>query len=34
VLAPYAVRVLPNRIWRYVIPVYAVGIAVVPLVKS
>jgi len=23
VLAPYAVRVLPNRIWQYLIPVYA-----------
>jgi uncharacterized protein len=30
-IAPYAVRVLPNRIWRYVIPVYAVAIAGVTL---
>jgi uncharacterized membrane protein YfcA len=27
VVAPYAVRVLPNRIWRYVVPVYAAAIA-------
>jgi uncharacterized protein len=33
VIAPYAVRVLPNRIWRYVIPVYAVGIAALSLFK-
>jgi uncharacterized membrane protein YfcA len=33
VIAPYAVRVLPNRIWKYVIPVYALGIAAVSLVK-
>lgn len=31
VIAPYAVHVLPNRIWRYVVPVYAVGIAGVSL---
>lgn len=31
VLAPYAVRVLPNRVWRYVIPVYALGIGAVSL---
>jgi uncharacterized protein len=33
VLAPYAVRVLPNRIWRYVIPVYAVAVASLSLFK-
>jgi uncharacterized membrane protein YfcA len=33
VIAPYAVRVLPNRIWRYGIPVYALAIAVVSLVR-
>jgi uncharacterized membrane protein YfcA len=33
VIGPYAVRVLPNRVWRYVIPVYAVGVAGVALVK-
>lgn len=31
VIAPYAVRVLPNRLWRYVVPIYAVGIAGVTL---
>lgn len=31
VIAPYAVRVLPNRIWRYVVPVYAAAIAGVTL---
>ena len=31
VIAPYAVRVVPNRIWRYLIPVYAIGIAAVSL---
>jgi uncharacterized membrane protein YfcA len=31
VLAPYAVRVLPNRVWRYAIPVYALGIGGVSL---
>jgi len=33
VIAPYAVRVLPNRTWKYLIPVYAVGIAGVSLLK-
>jgi uncharacterized membrane protein YfcA len=33
VIGPYAVRVLPNRIWRYVIPTYAVGVAAVTLFK-
>lgn len=33
VVAPYAVRVFPNRVWRYVIPVYAVGIAGMSLFK-
>jgi hypothetical protein len=33
VIGPYDVRVLPNRVWRYVIPVYAVGVAGVALVK-
>jgi uncharacterized protein len=31
VIAPYAVRVVPNRIWRYLIPVYALGIAAASL---
>jgi len=26
ILAPYLTRVLPNKIWRYLIPVYAIGI--------
>jgi hypothetical protein len=33
VIAPHAVRVLPNRVWRYGIPVYALGIAVMSLVS-
>jgi uncharacterized membrane protein YfcA len=33
VIAPYAVRVLPNRIWKYLIPAYAVGIAAISLFK-
>jgi uncharacterized membrane protein YfcA len=33
VIGPYAVRVLPNRVWRYVIPIYAVGVAAVALFK-
>lgn len=32
-ISPYAVRVLPNRVWRYVIPVYALGIGGVSLFK-
>jgi hypothetical protein len=31
VIAPYAVRVVPNRVWRYLIPVYALGIAAASL---
>jgi uncharacterized membrane protein YfcA len=31
VLAPYAVHVLPNRVWRYVIPVYALGVGAMSL---
>jgi uncharacterized membrane protein YfcA len=33
VLSPYAVRVLPNRLWRHVIPAYAVAVAGVTLYK-
>jgi uncharacterized membrane protein YfcA len=33
VIGPYVVRVLPNRVWRYVIPVYAVGVAAMTLVN-
>jgi len=28
ILAPYLTRVLPNRIWRYFIPIYAIGIGI------
>ena len=31
VIAPYAVRVVPNIVWRYVVPIYAVAIAGVTL---
>jgi uncharacterized membrane protein YfcA len=33
VIAPYVVRVLPNRVWRYAVPVYALGVAGVSLFK-
>jgi uncharacterized membrane protein YfcA len=33
VIGPYAVRVLPNQVWRYVIPIYAVTVAAVALFK-
>jgi hypothetical protein len=26
VLAPYAVRVLPNQVWKYLVPIYALVI--------
>jgi uncharacterized protein len=32
-IAPYAVRVVPNRVWRYAIPLYALGIAALSLFK-
>ncbi len=32
-LSPYLVRVIPNNIWRVVIPVYAIGIGVFLLAK-
>ena len=31
--APYMVRVLPNKIWKYFIPIYALGIGVFSLLK-
>lgn len=31
--APYLVRVIPNRIWKYFIPFYAVGIGIFSFVK-
>lgn len=33
ILAPYIVRVLPNKIWKYLIPVYAFGIGIYLLLK-
>jgi uncharacterized protein len=33
VLGPYAVRVLPVRVWRYAVPVYATVIATILLVQ-
>ncbi|MFC4247360.1 TSUP family transporter [Natribaculum luteum] len=33
-VAPYLVRVLPNTLWRYLIPVYALGIGVAGLLLS
>lgn len=32
-LSPYLVRVLPNVIWRYIIPVYAIGVGIFSLIK-
>lgn len=34
VIAPYVVRVLPSRVWRYVIPVYAVAVAAILFVDT
>ena len=31
--APYLVRVLPNKIWKYFIPIYAFGLGIFSLVK-
>jgi uncharacterized membrane protein YfcA len=31
--APYLVRVIPNKIWKYFIPFYAVGIGIFSLLK-
>ncbi|MFX1498453.1 MAG: TSUP family transporter [Promethearchaeota archaeon] len=33
ILAPYIVRVLPNKIWKYLIPVYAFGIGIYLILK-
>ncbi|MFX0032092.1 MAG: TSUP family transporter [Candidatus Hodarchaeota archaeon] len=33
ILAPYLVRVLPNKIWKYLIPVYAFGIGIFLILK-
>lgn len=32
-LTPYITRVLPNKIWRYIIPTYAIGIGIFLLMK-
>ena len=32
-LSPYLVRVLPNVIWRYIIPLYAIGVGIFSLIK-
>jgi len=32
-LTPYLVRVLPNKMWRYIIPIYAIGIGIFLLLK-
>ncbi|MFX1555044.1 MAG: TSUP family transporter [Promethearchaeota archaeon] len=31
--APYLVRVVPNKIWKYFIPIYAIGIGIFSIVK-
>lgn len=33
-IAPYLVRVFPNKIWKYFIPIYAIGIGIFLLIKS
>ncbi len=33
ILSPYLVRVLPNKMWRIVIPVYAISMGLITLVK-
>jgi uncharacterized membrane protein YfcA len=34
VVGPYLVRVLPVRVWRYFVPVYATAIATILLVDT
>ncbi len=31
ILSPYLVRVFPNKIWKYIIPIYAIGMGVLSL---
>ena len=31
--APYLVRVIPNKVWKYVIPFYAIGIGIFSILK-
>ena len=33
IAAPYMVRVLPNKIWKYLIPIYALGIGIFSLLN-
>jgi len=33
VLSPYLVRILPNKIWKYVIPLYAIGLGFYSLIS-
>jgi len=33
ILAPYLVRVLPNKVWKYTIPIYAIGIGIYLILK-
>ncbi|MFX1409747.1 MAG: TSUP family transporter [Promethearchaeota archaeon] len=32
-IAPYLVRVFPNKVWKYFIPIYAIGIGIFSLLK-
>ncbi|NVM44384.1 MAG: sulfite exporter TauE/SafE family protein [Candidatus Lokiarchaeota archaeon] len=32
-IAPYIVRVLPNKIWKYIIPIYAFSIGIFSIIK-
>jgi len=32
-IAPYLVRILPNKIWKYFIPIYAIGIGIFSLIN-
>jgi len=32
-ISPYLVRILPNKLWKYVIPIYAFGIGIYSFVK-
>ena len=32
-ICPYIVRIIPNRIWKYIIPIYAIGVGIFLLIK-
>ena len=32
-ISPYLVRILPNKLWKYVIPIYAFGIGIYSFIK-